>query len=284
MEDITLPFVQKSQEGSVFNLLPEEVQNWVDHLSWRERRYVLSLCHLLCAAPMESQAEFLDDFTADGLLARMLSDRDTKQQVEYFLGHFHLSTALDQTTLRHYIYQLYLHSAQDSRRQPTQYLESALGLVTDSQRHHHILSYVLGFEVIKMMFSMSWSQHERLYQIQRNQEDFLRTYIHPIQKAHRLNHVINPSSGSFFSRRSYYIQKPTLTGRRLVELAMATFTAETIVDLGFAIIRHERSFSFDYDYIYQPEGADQIILQGVDFPYDDLANLAGDPESDSPAS
>lgn len=276
MEDITLPFVQKSQEGSVFSLLPEEVQNWVDHLSWKERRYVLSLCHLLCAAPMESQAEFLDDFTADGLLARMLSDRDTKQQVEHFLGHFHLHTALDQTTLRHYIYQLYLHSAQDSRRQPAQYLESALSLVTDNQRHHHILSYVLGFEVTKMMFCMSWSQHERLYQLQRNQEEFLHAYIHPIQKAHSLNRVINPNPGGFFSRRSYFIQIPQLSGRRLVEIAMATFTAEIVVDLGFSIIRHERAFFFDFDYIYQPEGADHMILQGVDFPdadWDDSIDL-----------
>ncbi|MEB3273169.1 MAG: cobyrinic acid a,c-diamide synthase [Prochlorothrix sp.] len=268
MEDITLPFVQTTQEGSIFGLLPEEVQDWVDHLSWRERRYVLSLCHLLCAAPMESQAEFLDDFTADGLLARMLNDRDTTQQVEHFLEHFHLQTHLTQTTLRHYIYQLYLHSAQDSRRQPAQYLESALGLVTDNQRHHQILSYVLGFEIIKMMFCMSWSQHERLYQLQRNQEDFLRTYIQPIQKAHRLNHVITPNSGSFFSRRTYFIQQPQLSGRRLVEIAMATFMAEIVVDLGFSVIRHERAFCFDFDYIYQPDGADQILVQGDGLPGD----------------
>ncbi|KKJ01606.1 hypothetical protein [Prochlorothrix hollandica] len=253
MEDITLPFVQQAQGGSIFSLLPEEAQTWVDTLSWRERRYVLSLCHLLCAAPMESQAEFLDDFTADGLLARMLSDRDTKQQVEYYLRQFRVETALDQTTLRHYIYQLYLHSAQDSRRQPTHYLESALRLVINRQRHHHVLSYVLGFEILKIMFRMSWSQHERLYQLQRNQEDFLRTYIRPIQKAHHLNRVITPNTGGFFSRRSYFIQQPDLSGRRLVELTMATFTADSVIDLGFSIIRHEQSFHFDYEHIYRLE-------------------------------
>jgi hypothetical protein len=259
MDDITLPFVQHTHGGSIFGMLPQEAQTWVEQLSWQERRYVLSLCHLLCAAPMESQAEFLDDFTADGLLARMLSDRDTKQQVEYYLDQFRVNTHLDQLTLRHYIYQLYLHSAQDSQRQQGHYLESALRLILDRQRHHHILSYVLGFELLKMMFCMSWSQHERLYQLQRNQEDFLHTYIRPIQTAHRLNRIIVPQSqATFFSRRSYFIEQPRLTGRRLVEITMATFMAGVVVDLGFSIIRHVRSFFFDYEYIYQSESDEAI--------------------------
>lgn len=253
--DTTLAFVQQAQgESGIFNVMPESARRWVEGLSWQERRYVLSLCHLLCAASAENQAEFLDDFTADGLVTRMLSDRDTKQRVEYYLRQFRVDTFLDENTLRHYIYQFYLHSAQDTQRQPDRYLESALRLVMNSQERSSVFNYVLGFELAKMMFQMSWSQHERLYQLQRNQEEFLQSYIRPIQQAHRLNHVITPvSEGGFFSRRTHFIQQPKLKGRRLVEIAMATFTAESVAELGFSIIRHIRAFFFDYDYIYQPE-------------------------------
>jgi hypothetical protein len=254
LNEITLPFVQQAQGSGIFRVLPEPAREWVEQLSWQERRYVLSLCHLLCAASTEIQAEFLDDFTADGLVTRMLTDRDTKQRVEYYLRQFRVNTALDETTLRHYIYQFYLHSAQDTHRQPDRYLESALRLVTDSQERSYVFNYVLGFELTKMMFQMSWSQHERLYQLQRNQEGFLQTYIRPIQEAHRLNYIISPATeAGFFSRRTHYIQKPQIKGRRLVEIAMATFTAESLSELGFSIIRHVRSFFFDYDYIYQSE-------------------------------
>lgn len=255
VNEITLPFVQHAQDGSgIFKVLPDQARKWVESLSWQERRYVLSLCHLLCASSAETQAEFLDDFTADGLVTRMLSDRDTRQRVEYYLRQFRLDTFLDETTLRHYIYQFYLHSAQDTHRQPDRYLESALRLVIDSRERSSVFNYVLGFELVKMMFQMSWSQQERLYQLQRNQEEFLQNYIRPIQRAHRLNHVIIPSPEiGFFSRRSHFIQRPKIKGRRLVEIAMATFTAELVSELGFSIIRHIRSFFFDYDYIYQSE-------------------------------
>lgn len=60
--------------------LPPEVRHWVENLSWKQRRYMLSLCHLLCGSSPKDQARFLDDFTADGIIAKILIDQDTTEQ------------------------------------------------------------------------------------------------------------------------------------------------------------------------------------------------------------
>ncbi|NEO27692.1 MAG: cobyrinic acid a,c-diamide synthase, partial [Kamptonema sp. SIO4C4] len=56
--------------------LPKEAQEWAEKLHWKERRYLLSLCHLLCAGSPELQAQFLDQYTADGLIAKIIQDYD----------------------------------------------------------------------------------------------------------------------------------------------------------------------------------------------------------------
>ncbi|MCY7276066.1 MAG: hypothetical protein LH702_20580, partial [Phormidesmis sp. CAN_BIN44] len=55
---------QESQIKNILNKLPSEAKNWAESLPWNQRRYVLSLCHLLCAATPDIQAEFLDEYTA----------------------------------------------------------------------------------------------------------------------------------------------------------------------------------------------------------------------------
>lgn len=239
---------------SILTLLPGQAKQWAESLSWQERRYVLSLCHLMCAASPETRAEFLDDYTADGIITKVLEDRDTKEKVKAYLKKFRLKTNLNAALLRSYIKQFYIHSAQDVRRQPELYLESALKLVMNIEERNNVFNYILGFELIKMMFWMSWYQHEKLYRLQRNQEDFLSTYIRPIQYTHKINQIVSPKDEHlFFARRDYYVQKPDISDKKLVELAMATFTTEVATNFGFSIIRHEDSLAFDYEFIFQPE-------------------------------
>lgn len=239
-----------SGEGILENL-PEPAREWFERLSWKERRYVLSLCHLMCAASPEAQAQFLDEYTADGLVSRKLTDRDTKSRVVEHLQQFHIDTSLTEELVRQYIRQFYIHSAQDTQRQPDLYLESALKLVFSTEEKNNVFNYILGFELLRMMFKMSWFQHERLYLLQRNQEDFIQTYIKPIQHAHRLNRIVIPlDEGVFFAQRQYFIEVPKITPRRLTELIMATFTTETTSQFGFSVIRHVNSLVFDYDYIF----------------------------------
>jgi hypothetical protein len=238
----------------ILNKLPLEAQQWAESLPWEQRRYVLSLCHLICATPPEKQAEFLDEYTADGLVSRVLQDRDNKERVKVYLNEFHIYTELSELVLRDYIRQFYIHSAQDAHRQPDLYLESALKLVTNIEERNNVFNYILGFELLKMMFRMSWWEHEKLYRLQRNQEAFIKTYIKPIQKAHTINGIIVPRDVDvFFAKRDHFIQKPKVSDRKLIELVMATFSTEIVTNFGFSIIRHLKSFCFDYEYVFEPE-------------------------------
>lgn len=246
--------LQPLASESILARLPLEAKEWAESLPWLQRRFLLSLCHLMVAATPETRAEFLDDYTADGLVSKILEDRDTKQKVREYLQEFRIETELTTPLLRNYIRQFYLHSAQDMRRQPDLYLESALKLVMSTEERNSVFNYILGFELIKMMFRMSWLEHEKLYRLQRNQEEFIQTYIKPIQYTHKINKIIVPKDEHlFFARRDYYVQKPIISDRKLIALAIATFTTETTTNFGFSIIRHNHALAFDYDYIFSGE-------------------------------
>ena len=252
--DAELDLPRFSDSEGILSRLPPEVRDWAESLPWHQWRYVLSLCHLMVAATPEMRAEFLDDYTADGIISKVLEDRDTKQKVKDYLSDFRLQTELTTPLLRNYIRQFYIHSAQDVRRQPDLYLESALRLVMSSEERNNVFYYILGFELIRMMFRMSWHQHEKLYRLQRNQDEFIQNYIKPIQHAHKINKIIVPKDERlFFARRDYYVQKPVIGDRKLIALAIATFTTEVTANFGFSIIRHSNSLVFDYDYVFEAE-------------------------------
>jgi hypothetical protein len=118
---------------SVLDQLPLPAKSWMESLSWQQRRYVLSLCHLICAAPPNIQAEFLDEYTADGLVSKKLEDQETRQRVQQYLKLFQIENDLSEPVLRSYIRQFYIHSAQDTRCQPDLYLQSALKLVFNTE-------------------------------------------------------------------------------------------------------------------------------------------------------
>ena len=239
---------------TLLDQLPPAAKEWAEKLPSKERGYVLSLCHFLCAAPSDIQAEFLDGYTADGLIVKTLQDRDTQEKVKNYLRVFRIKTEINVPVLRKYIRHFYVHSAQDKRYASGEYLESALRLFFDTEERSHILSYILGFEVIKIIFKMSWQQHEKLYRLQNNQEDFFYVYIKPIQKVHRLNNIITPRDEKvFFARRSYFVQEPEISNKKAIELIMATFTTDLVCNLGFSIIRNPNYINFEYDYIYQTE-------------------------------
>jgi hypothetical protein len=239
---------------NVLNKLPLAARQWAESLPWHQRRYVLSLCHLLCAASPQVQAEFLDEYTADGIIAKLIEDQNIHQQVKYYLKAFHCPMDLTEEVIRGYIRQFYIHSAQDVHRQPDMFLESALRLVGSSEEKNNIFTYILGFELIKIMFQMSWYQQEKLYRLQRNQDEFLATYIKPIRHAHRINQIITPRDEMrFFARRDYFVQVPEISKKKLIALAIATFTTDITTSFGFEIIRHPQALSFDYEFIFNDE-------------------------------
>lgn len=238
----------------ILDQLPAAAKRWAEGLPWEERRYILSLCHLLCASSAQAQAEFLDTYTADGLITKIIEDQDIQRKVQWNLDRWRIETPLSEGTIRNYIRQFYIHSSQDVQRQPSIFLESALKWVVSTEDRNNILNYILGFELVKLLFSMSWFQHEKLYRLQRNQEDFFNHYIRPIQHAHRLNQIIVPRDEKlFFARRDFFVQKPEIPPRKLLQLAMVTFTAEATINFGFEVIRHPDWLVFDYEHIFSDD-------------------------------
>ncbi|MEB3885284.1 cobyrinic acid a,c-diamide synthase [Lyngbya sp. CCY1209] len=244
----------------LFEQLPPEVQHWAESLPWNQRRYVLSLCYIICASPPEKQAEFLDDYTADGLVSKLLEDIDSINRIRRYFKWFKISTPLTEAVLRKYIRQFYIHSAQDARCQPDIYLESALKLVLSPDEKDRVFNYIVGFELIKLIFKMSWLQHERLSRLQKSQDEFIKKYIKPIQHAHRINGLIVPKDEKvFFAKRDYYVQQPDIGPQKLLALIMATFTSDRIVHCGFSVTRHIHALEFDYDYIFNASEPESIF-------------------------
>ncbi len=175
--------------------------------------------------------------------------------VQFHLSRLQRPTELTETLIKDYIRQFNFHALQDLRREASSFLESALQLFINQDDRNPILCYLLGFEIITMLFEMSWQQHERLYYLQHNQEYFFHHYIKPIQTAHRLNDTIIPRDADiFFAKRTYFIQRPFLRPKQLKAIAIATFPAETILQLGFEVMRHPRSFIFEASAIFdEPE-------------------------------
>ena len=240
----------------VLSSLPDEAQDWLSTLPWEQRRYILSLCHMLCATPSAQQAEFLDAYTAEGLLAHIADDADTRRQVNTHLQRFRCQTQLNDDTFRHYIRHVYLHSMQDAEERPELYLEMVLMLMGSARKRSSVLCYILGFEILKMLLSMSWSQHERLTELQVNKEDFTRRYIAPIQQAHQQHLIVVPrDEKKFFARREHYIQSPEIESEQLVDLTIETFTADKIIETGFSLLRHPNTIHFDFDYVYAEHGS-----------------------------
>lgn len=245
---------------SILEKLPPEVKKWAESLPWEQRRFVLSFSFILCGSSPEKQAEFLDDYFADGLAFKMLQEIDTIKRVNIYLQEFRTGTTINENLLRHYIRQYYIHCAQDARRQPDEYLESALKLFFNTEEKYHVFNYIIGFELLKLLFNMSWLQHEKLARLQTNQEIFINNYIKPIQHAHQVNGLIVPKDKRiFFAKRDYYIQIPQISTKKLMELVMVTFTADKAIDCGFSIIRHIKALRFDYDYIFQSQEQDGIF-------------------------
>ncbi len=208
----------------------------------------------------------ITDDTTTQTIDRILNAAHLNHSVKYHLARLQRPTELTASFIQNYIQQFQFHALQDAHREASsKSLQSALQLFVsqdDEMRStvddcHPILCYLLGFEIITMLFEMSWQQHERLYYLQHNQEHFFHHYIKPVQLAHRLNDKIIPRDAKlFFAKRTYFVQRPHLRPQQLKALALATFPAETILELGFEVIRHPQSFIFDHAAIFEaPEMA-----------------------------
>lgn len=139
-------------------------------------------------------AEFSETYPNAPTPSLNLVGRELKALVQQYLQRFHIATTITPEVTQQYLRQFYIHVVQHS------YLKSPslLKRIDRLDHRNQVLAYILGFELVKMVFQMSWQQHERLCDLQRSQDDFLVRYIRPIQEAHRLNHVVVPRDQDLF--------------------------------------------------------------------------------------
>jgi hypothetical protein len=206
--------------------------------------------------PHKKQSDSLKHYTSQGWVSKNFLGQVHHQLVKKYFKKYHINQEFNDSLINQYTQYFYIHLSQDLRAYNSFYQLSPLdsNYNIDAEDPNTIYYYILGFEIIKMFFQMSWLQHERLYGLQKNQDSFIQTYIKPIQNAHRINGIIVPKYEKiFFAKRNYFVKKPQLKGKKLHELVIATFSANTVTNLGFLIIRHLNFLVFDYEYIYSDE-------------------------------
>ena len=209
---------------------------------------------LMCASSKYKTTDCVENSTSEEVVAKNILEQFPHLIIEKHFRKFHINTELNELVLSNYIKQFYIHLSQDLRTNSDSHFEVALQLISNKKDRNTIFYYILGFEVLKMIFQMSWLQHERLYELQKNQESFIINYIKPIQNTHRINGIIVPRyENIFFAKRSYFVKKPKIKDKKLTELVMATFTTDTVKTLGFLIVRHLNFLVFDYQYIFGNE-------------------------------
>jgi hypothetical protein len=209
---------------------------------------------LMCAIIKSKTTNCLENSTSEEVVAKNILEQFPHLIIEKHFRKFHINTELNELVLSNYIQQFYIHLSQDLRTHSDSHFEVALQLISNKKDRNTIFYYILGFEVLKMIFQMSWLQHERLYELQKNQESFIINYIKPIQNTHRINGIIVPRHENiFFAKRSYFVKQPKIRDKKLTELVMATFTTDTVKTLGFLIVRHLNFLVFDYQYIFGNE-------------------------------
>jgi hypothetical protein len=213
------------------------------------------------AIPRKTTLQSLKNYTDEDLVLKKLLDQFPQKTVEKYLKRFNIDKQITDLVLRDYVEQFYIHLAHDLRTNIDSHIEVVLQLVSNQKEQNNIFYYIVGFEVLKMIFQMSWLQHERLYELQKNPDSFIKNYIKPIQNTHRLNGIIVPKHEKiFFAKRSYFVKKPNIKEKKLTELVMATFTTDTVKNLGFLMIRHLNFLVFDYEYIFSNEPESLFLL------------------------
>ncbi len=221
----------------------------------------LLLGKLMCAISRYQATDHLEISTSEEVAAKRILEQFPHRTIEKHLRKFHINTELNEFVIRRYIKQFYIHLSQDLRTHSDSHFEVTLQLISNKKDKNTIFYYILGFEILRMIFQMSWLQHERLYELQKNQESFIINYIKPIQNTHRINGIIVPRyENLFFAKRNYFVKKPNIKEKKLTELLIATFTTDTVKTLGFLIVRHLNFLVFDYEYIFGDEPESLFLL------------------------
>lgn len=200
------------------------------------RRFLLNVLTLFAAISPEQQHQAINDLIQFEIVILSERSRDfLRRRVQSILDRFHLTKDLSENDIREYYYRYYILTGTIPERLTPDYL-------------NFLMKFIVGVELILMMFSMSFMEQQRLFELQgkySTQALLFYRYIRPIrEKLAREKIVTRDPSGH------HYYRRPKLDHSEMMDFVFEVFDLDRIAYLG----EYAEKLSFEKDYIQgQPE-------------------------------
>ncbi|AFY80971.1 hypothetical protein [Oscillatoria acuminata] len=202
------------------------------------RRYLLNSLTLFACISPEQQHQALNDLIQSELVS--LAEKTQTylhDRIHAVLKYFDVDETGESKRIAEYYYRYYLLTGTVPENLTAEYLT-------------HLLNFIIGIEVLKIIFMMSFIEQQRFFEIQGRyaiQVMIFYRYIKPIRD--KLIHeklIIRDVAGSF------YYTKINLSEERILDYIFEAFKLEKIETLG----ELAKDLQFDREYIYKPPHAD----------------------------
>ncbi|MCT7977963.1 hypothetical protein [Laspinema olomoucense] len=202
------------------------------------RRYLLNSLTLFACISPEQQHQALNDLIQSELVSLAEKTQNyLHDRIHTVLQHFGIDEAGESKRIAEYYYRYYLLTGAIPENLTTEYLT-------------HLLNFIIGIEVIKIIFRMSFIEQQRFFEIQGRyaiQVMIFYRYIKPIR-----DKLIQEKLISRDVSGSYYYTKANLSEDKILDYIFEVFKLEKIETLG----ELAKDLQFDREYIYKPPHAD----------------------------
>lgn len=202
------------------------------------RRYLLNSMTLFACISPEQQHQALNDLIQSELISLAEKSKNyLYDRVMSVLKKFGIEQLLSDRELAECYYQYYLLTGLIPENLTAEYL-------------NNIINFILGVEAIKLIFSMSFIEQQRFFEIQgryATQVMLFYRYIKPIRDKLLHEQILTRDIAG-----SYYYTQASLTEDKLLDCIFETFKLETILNLG----ELTKDLAFDKEYIYNSSKPD----------------------------
>ncbi len=197
------------------------------------RRYLLNTMTLFASISPEQQHQILNDLIQSELF--ILAEKTEKymyDNIKIILSKFGIDKKLNKKDIAEYYYRYYLITGAIPEKLTAEFLKI-------------LVNFVLGIEIAKMIFLMSFVEQQRFFEIQGNystQVILFYRYIRPIRAKLIKEKVINRDLIGH-----YYYNRPWVGEHEVLDYIFDLFSLEKVVFLGSCA----QNFTFENDYIYK---------------------------------
>ncbi len=199
------------------------------------RRYLLNSMTLFASISPEQQHQILNDLIQSELIN--LAEQSKKylhERIAAAFNKFCISQNLGEKDLAEYYYKYYVIS----------------GVIPDgitSESLNKLGDFILGLELVKLIFLMSFVEQQRFFELQGNyssQAVLFYRYIRPIRSKLIKEKIVNRDIIG-----NYYYSKPWLNESELLDYIFEVFNLETLLYLG----QTAKNLTFEKEYIYKSQ-------------------------------